>query len=64
MELAWRGASFIGTITGKAPALDKTSARAASVTREFDNSKIKQAIGFEFRPVSETIKEICSALRG
>ncbi|MBD1385661.1 SDR family NAD(P)-dependent oxidoreductase [Mucilaginibacter rigui] len=64
MELAWRGASLIGAITGKAPALDKTSARAASVIREFDNSKIKQAIGFEFRPVSDTIKEVCSALKG
>ena len=63
MELAWRGASLLGFLTGKAPALDKTSARAASVTREFDNSKIKKAIGFEFKPVSESIKEICTALR-
>ena len=62
MELAWRGASLIGAITGKAPALDKTSARAASVTREFDNSKIKEAIGFEFKPVSETVKEVCLTL--
>jgi dihydroflavonol-4-reductase len=60
MELAWRGASLIGFLTGKAPALDKTSARAASVTREFDNSKIKKAIGFEFKPVSETYKgDLC-----
>ncbi|GGH23104.1 NAD-dependent epimerase/dehydratase family protein [Mucilaginibacter phyllosphaerae] len=63
MELAWRGASVLGFLTGKAPALDKTSARAASVTREFDNSKIKKAIGFEFKPVSESIKEICITLR-
>jgi dihydroflavonol-4-reductase len=63
MEVAWRGASIIGAITGKAPAIDKTSARAASVTREFDNRKIKDAIGFEFRPVSDTIKEICGRLK-
>jgi dihydroflavonol-4-reductase len=62
MELAWRGASLLGALTGKAPALDKTSARAASVTREFDNSKIKNAIGFEFKPVSETIKEVCESI--
>ncbi|MFD0763490.1 NAD-dependent epimerase/dehydratase family protein [Mucilaginibacter lutimaris] len=62
MELAWRGASLVGFLTGKAPALDKTSARAASNTREFDNSKIKQAIGFKFKPVSETIKEVCRTL--
>jgi dihydroflavonol-4-reductase len=64
MELAWRGASLIGFLKGKVPALDKTSARAASVTREFDNSKIKKAIGFEFKPVSESIKEICTAIAG
>ncbi|RYU89290.1 NAD-dependent epimerase/dehydratase family protein [Mucilaginibacter terrigena] len=62
MELAWRGAAFMGAITGKAPALDKTSARAASVTREFDNSKIKKAVEVEFKPVSETIKEVCQVL--
>jgi len=62
MELAWRGASVLGLLTGKAPALDKTSARAASNTREFDNSKIKQAIGFEFKPISDTIKEVCKSL--
>ncbi|MBK0381267.1 SDR family NAD(P)-dependent oxidoreductase [Mucilaginibacter segetis] len=59
MELAWRGAALAAVITGKAPVLDKTSAKAASVTRNFDNSKIKKAINFQFKPVSETIREIC-----
>jgi len=63
MELAWRGASFWGSVTGKDPAIDKTSARAGSVTRDFDNSKIKKALGFEFRPLSETIKEICGVVK-
>ncbi|RWY55755.1 NAD-dependent epimerase/dehydratase family protein [Mucilaginibacter gilvus] len=62
MELAWRGASVWSTLTGNSPAIDKTSARAASVIREFDNSKIKKAIGFEFRPLSETIAEVCQVL--
>jgi len=59
MELAWRGALLASALTGKAPAIDKNTARAASVTRNFDNSEIKKAIAFEFRPLSETIKEIC-----
>jgi nucleoside-diphosphate-sugar epimerase len=63
MGLAWRGAAIIATLTGKDPAIDKTSARAASQIREFDNSKIKEAIGFEFKPVSETVLEICKALK-
>lgn len=62
MEVAWRGASFWGTLTGSDPAIDKTSAKAASVTRVFDTSKIKEAMGYQFRPISETIKEVCAAL--
>ena len=62
MEVAWRGAAVAAAITGKAPAIDKTSARAASVTRNFDNSKIKKAIGFKFRPLSESLKEVCESL--
>jgi len=62
MELAWRGAAVWAALTGGDPAIDKTSAQAASVTREFDNSKIKKAIGIEFKPVNETIKEICIIL--
>ncbi len=63
MELAWRGAAFWGTVTGSAPAIDKTSAQAASINRDFDNSKIKKAIGIQFKPVSESIKEVCAALK-
>lgn len=59
MGLAWRGAKIMGWLTGKVPALDKVSARAATVTRNYDNSKIKNAIGIEFKPVSDTIKEVC-----
>lgn len=59
MEVAWRAAAFWGAVTGNSPAIDKVSAKAASVTREFDNSKIRQAINYRFRPISETIQEIC-----
>jgi dihydroflavonol-4-reductase len=63
MELAWRGAALAASITGKDPAIDKTSARAASVTRVFDTGEIKKDIGFEFRPLSDTIAEICKAFK-
>ncbi|WP_374948715.1 NAD-dependent epimerase/dehydratase family protein [Mucilaginibacter sp.] len=61
LEFAWRGAALVSALTGKNPAIDKTSARAASVSRQFDNSAVKKAIGFEFKPLSGTIREICSA---
>jgi dihydroflavonol-4-reductase len=62
MELAWRGAAFAGFITNSAPSIDKVAAKAASVTKILDNSKIKKAINIEFKPLSESIKEVCAAL--
>jgi dihydroflavonol-4-reductase len=62
LELAWRGAAMVAALTGKDPALDKIAARAATVEQNYDNSKIKNELGFEFRPVEETIKEVCQAL--
>jgi dihydroflavonol-4-reductase len=63
MNLAWRAARIIGSLTGKDPSIDKVSAQAASMTRNYDNSKIKKAVGIEFRPLSETIKEVCEKLK-
>ncbi len=62
MELAWRAAAFTALITGNAPSIDKVAAKAATITRNFDNSKIKNAIGITFKPIHITIKEICDSL--
>ena len=63
MGLAWRTASVIAAITRKDPFLDKISAQAASMTRNYDNTKIKKAIGIEFKPISYSIREICANLQ-
>ena len=64
LELAWR-ASALGTVfTGKKMGVDKISAQSASRIQDYDNCKVKEAIGFEFKPVKETIKEICEVLKG
>ncbi|WP_345953517.1 NAD-dependent epimerase/dehydratase family protein [Mucilaginibacter sp. PAMB04168] len=63
LELAWRSAAFVATLTGKDPSLDKIAARSATVEQNYDNSKIKKAIGLEFKPVANTIKEVCEALK-
>jgi dihydroflavonol-4-reductase len=62
MEMAWRGASLAAAINGKVPALDKVSAQAATVLKKFDNSKVKNTTGIEFKPLSISIKEVCAAL--
>jgi hypothetical protein len=59
MGIAWRAAAIVAAVTGKHPAIDKVSAQAASVTRDYDNAKLKKATGIVFKPVSDTIKEIC-----
>jgi dihydroflavonol-4-reductase len=63
LELAWRGASFIGTLTGSDPSLDKIAARAATVEQNYDNSKIVKELDFKFKPVKESIREVCDALK-
>jgi dihydroflavonol-4-reductase len=62
MAIAWRGAALWAAITGSDPAVDKVSAQAALINRDYDNSKIKKAIGIEFKPISQSIKEICEKL--
>src|SRR5665213_1389654 len=42
LGLGWRAAALIGKLTGKPPGIDKVSAQAASVIRNYDNSKIKK----------------------
>jgi dihydroflavonol-4-reductase len=64
MGLAWRAAALAAAITRKAPFLDKVSAQAASVVKNFDNTKIKKAISIEFKPISTTITEVCERLKG
>lgn len=63
LGLAWRGARLWAALSASAPVLDKISAQSASMNRDYDNSKIKNAIGIEFKPLSETVKEICDKLK-
>ncbi len=63
LELAWR-ASALGTVfTGKIMGVDKISAQSASRIQDYDNGKVKAAIGFVFKPLRETVWEICEALK-
>lgn len=62
MEIAWRGAAIVAFITRRPPALDKIAAQSSTQTRDFDNGKIKAAIGIDFKPISKSILEICERL--
>ncbi|RYE30659.1 MAG: NAD-dependent epimerase/dehydratase family protein [Sphingobacteriaceae bacterium] len=63
LELAWR-ASALGTVfTGKKMGVDKISAQAASRIQDYDNSKVKTALGFTFKPLQQSIQEICAVMK-
>lgn len=62
LNIGWRIATLVSSITGKPPFLDKMSAQSASTASNYDNSKIKKATGIQFKPISTSIKEICEKL--
>jgi nucleoside-diphosphate-sugar epimerase len=64
LEIGWRAASIISLFTRKPPFLDKVSAQASSRTNNYDNAKIREAIGITFKPLSRSIAEICMRLAG
>jgi nucleoside-diphosphate-sugar epimerase len=63
LGLAWRASKVASAITGGAPAIDKVSAQASTQVREFDNSKVKKATGIQFKPLEQSVKEVCEALK-
>lgn len=56
-EIAWRLSKFTSMISGKEPSLTKETARSAHKVAKYSNQKIKSALGFEFTPIHEAIKE-------
>jgi len=63
MEFSWRLAEFVSVFTRKSPFIDKVSAQTASKEQNFDNSKLLKATGYQFKPISQSIKEIAARLQ-
>ena len=57
--IAWRLEWIKCILTGKAPLITKHSASASLSTYQYSSAKIKNAIGFVFEPLEETIKDVC-----
>ncbi|MEO6521680.1 MAG: NAD-dependent epimerase/dehydratase family protein [Mucilaginibacter sp.] len=62
LNWAWRLSSVWSFLTGRHVGIDKVSAQAASKNLDYSNAKIIKTIGIEFKPISQSIKEICSTL--
>lgn len=60
LELAWRASTAASWFTGKKSALTKESARVSSKRLRVSHQKLVQTLGMEFKPIEQTLKEICA----
>ena len=64
MEVVWRLDKLRSMITGSRLAISKEIARESSKIQKYSNKKIKEAIGFEFTPISESISKTTKVFLG
>jgi len=62
LGVAWRAAKLASIFTGKAPALTRDSARSSFNLSYYSNEKIKATININFKPLTDSIREVCTAL--
>lgn len=60
LALAWRVSAAAAWLRGKKSALTKESARASTKKLRFSNRKLVDRISMEFKPIEQTLKEICT----
>ena len=58
-DIAWRVEAVRSFIMRTKPEVTKEMATTTAQIYTYSNEKIKKAIGFEFKPVEQSIKEIC-----
>ena len=58
-DIAWRVEAVRSFIMHTKPEVTKEMATTTAQIYTYSNEKIKKAIGFEFKPVEQSIKEIC-----
>jgi dihydroflavonol-4-reductase len=62
MGIAWRGAKLASVFTGKSASLTRDAAKSSLTESIYSNEKIKNTIGIQFKPLDQSIKEVCAAL--
>lgn len=58
LSIGWRISKAASFFNGKSPVLTKESARAASKTLIYDNSKVIATVAHNFKPVQETLENV------
>lgn len=59
LNLAWRMDWLKHKLFGARRSLSKQAAKSATSVTKYDNSKLKNALGFEFKPIDKSIREVC-----
>jgi dihydroflavonol-4-reductase len=61
-SILWRLEAIRTFFTGNAPLITKETALSSSHSFKYQNEKIKQKLGFEFRTLEESLERICGKL--
>jgi dihydroflavonol-4-reductase len=59
LSIAWRAAKLGSLFTGKPASLTSDAARSSLNESLYSNEKIKKTIGIDFKPLKQSIEEIC-----
>jgi dihydroflavonol-4-reductase len=62
MGIAWRAAKLGALLTGKPAALTSDAARSSLKINLYNNQKIIKTTGITFKPLQQSIQEVCAAL--
>lgn len=63
LQMAAILSEMAGKLTGKTFGLNRETARSASKTANYSNEKIQKAIAIQFKPIRQSIAEICDSLK-
>lgn len=63
LGIAWRAAGVLARFTGKRPLITRETASSARQRLRFSNRKVVAATGMTFKPIDNTLREICTALK-
>ncbi len=59
--IIWRVEAVRSWLTGSRPLITKDTARSATHHFQFDNSKIKRTLAFDFQPLDRTVRRVCES---
>lgn len=58
-EMVWRVAAMVEIVTNNRPLITRETARSAHKKYYYSNKKITNALGWEFKPLNETLAFVC-----